>query len=154
MESGSVIGRNWLAVIPYFSHCAFPTSRSLRNSIDALVDASWPTRRRCGDSAETRRFTVTTRLAIGGGQLHDGVPHQEVRDIAHALDFLDARIEIEPHTSERRPRNDIRLVGSGGRGRTCIIYDLKDYSLMSQNGHSRQRGFGGNVHLQPCCCAK
>ena len=133
VESGSVFGRKWLSVIPYYQPLRlsdFEVASELHRR--TLAAPSRPSCRLCGDVATFGHDEVCNwrrdRHTIAR---HD----QVVLVIGHALQSLDARIDIEPHTYEGRRRNDICVAGSGRRGTTTTDYDIKVYSLMAGHAH-------------------
>ncbi len=133
VESGSVFGRKWLSVIPYYQPLRlsdFEVASELHRR--TLAAPSRPSCRLCGDVATFGHDEVCNwrrdRHTIAR---HD----QVVLVIGHALQSLYARIDIEPHTYEGRRRNDIRVAGSGRRGTTTTDYDIKVYSLMAGHAH-------------------
>ncbi|BEI97702.1 hypothetical protein CcaverHIS631_0300010, partial [Cutaneotrichosporon cavernicola] len=134
LESGSVLGRQWLSVIPYNANnrlTNFEVSAALH--LRTLLTGNWVVCRHCGQANTYGHDEVCPHRARWTVARHEQVK----RAIATSLSAIpDTQVHLEPFIANTQRRNDIRITGSRESGMASYEYDITVVSLATQQARA------------------
>jgi len=129
VESSSVLGRQWLSVIPSnpgLRLSNFEVSAALQ--LRTLVPSTTPSCRHCGHTSVYGHDEVCPHKSKWTVARHEQVK----KVIASSLSIIpDVKVQLEPFISGTQRRNDIKLFGSQASGMSNHEYDISVVSLSS-----------------------
>jgi hypothetical protein len=136
LEAGSILGRQWLSIIPYNAAnrlTNFEVSAALH--LRTLLTGNWVICRHCGQPNTFGHDEVCPHRAKWTVARHEQIK----RTIANTLSTLpDTQVHLEPFIANTARRNDISITGSRQSGMASHEYDITVVSLATQQA----RGVG------------
>ena len=131
MEAGSVLGRQWLSVIPFnLANRLTDFEVSAAIHLRTLQASSWTTCRHCGQPNRFGHDEVCASRAKWTVARHEQVKHV----LASTLSTLDGvQVTLEPFIAGTTRRNDICITGSRASGMANHEYDITVVSLATHD---------------------